>query len=284
MSKVAILTDSTTFLPPDVIQEHGIHIVPLKLLWDGEAYRDGVDITPEQFYTRLATSPTLPTTSQPSVHDFLEAYEVLAADHDAIVAPLISSGISGTVESAVMAARQFQQIPVHVVDTRVTSAAQALVVLAAARAAAQGLPAETVAAQAQGIVDKIKTYFAVDTLKYLHKGGRIGGASRYLGTALSIKPILYFTEEGMIDALERVRTRRKALERLFTLVTESAGDAPAHLGIIHAQAEEQAVALRERLEQKLNCQEVITLELSPVLGVHVGPGTVGVAVYSRQAS
>lgn len=281
MSNVAILTDSTTFLPSDVIQAHGIHVVPLKVLWDGEAYQDGIDISPSEFYTRLATSSTLPTTSQPSVHDFLEAYETLAATHEAIVAPLISSGISGTVESAVIAARQFQRIPVYVVDTLATSAAQALVVLAAARAAARGQPAEAIAQHAQVLVKKMRTYFVVDTLKYLHKGGRIGGASHYLGTALSIKPILYFTEEGKIDALERVRTRRKALRRLLELVTTAAGETPVHIGVIHAEAPKQADILRETLEQQLNCQESIMLELSPVLGVHVGPGTVGVAIYAE---
>ncbi len=278
MSPIGILTDSTAYLPPDLIQQYDIRVVPLQLHWDGETYRDGVDITPQAFYERLAQSKTIPTTSQPSVQAFREAFEEMAQRYDGIVAPLISSGISGTVSSATTAAQEVE-IPVAVVDTRATSAAQGLAVLEAARVAAEGGSLEEVRQAAQRVVDRIHIFFVVDTLKYLHKGGRIGGASRYLGTALNIKPILYFDQEGKIDALERVRTKRRALKRLIELAQERVGNRPVKAGVIHANAPDAVEILREQVQQALQVQEMIVTELSPVLGTHVGPGTLGLAVY-----
>ncbi len=278
MSPIGVLTDSTAYLPPDLIQQYDIRVVPLQLHWDGETYRDGVDMTPKAFYERLAQSKTIPTTSQPSVQAFREAFEEMAHHYDGIVAPLISSGISGTVSSATTAAQEVD-IPVAVVDTRATSAAQGLAVLAAARVAAEGGSLEEVRQAAQQVVERLHVFFVVDTLKYLHKGGRIGGASRYLGTALNIKPILYFDQEGKIDALERVRTKRRALKRLIELAQERVGNRPVKAGVIHANAPEAVQALREQVQQALQVQEMIVTELSPVLGTHVGPGTLGLAVY-----
>ncbi len=279
MSPIGVLTDSTAYMPPHLLAEYDIRVVPLQLHWDGETFRDGVDITPQAFYERLAKSKSIPTTSQPSVQAFLEAYESMAERYDGIVAVLISSGISGTVSSARTAAQQFTKAPVAVVDSRATSAAQALAALEAARTAAQGGSLEEVRAAAQGVVDRIHTFFVVDTLKFLHKGGRIGGASRYLGTALKVKPILYFDEEGKIDALERVRTKRRALQRMLDLAKERVGDRPVKAGVIHANALQGAQELSQAAQEALNCQEMLIVELSPVLGTHVGPGTLGLAVY-----
>lgn len=279
MSPVGVLTDSTAYLPEDLLRQYDIRVVPLRVNWDGETFRDGVDITPQAFYERLSQSKTLPTTSQPSMQDFLAVYEAMAEKYDAIVAVLISSGISGTVASALAAAQEFDKVPVAVVDSRSTSAAQGWATLEAARLAAQGASFEEVRDKAQWVVDRLHTFFVVDTLKYLHKGGRIGGASRYLGTALNIKPILYFDAEGKIDALERVRTKRRALQRILDLAKERAGDRPVKVGIIHAHAAEAAQAFKAQVEQALNCQETLFVELSPVLGTHVGPGTIGMGFF-----
>jgi len=283
MSKIAIVTDSTAYLPSEWIEQYNLRVVPLKIHWGNETFLDGVDITPNEFYTRLAHSTSLPTTSQPSIQDFVQVFESLADQSDSILAPLISSGISGTVASAQAAAQEFSRLPVEIVDTRVTSAGLALVVLAAARAAAQGKSLQEVRQAADEVVQRLHVFFAVDTLEYLHRGGRIGGASRYLGTALSIKPILFFNSEGKIDALERVRTKGKALQRLIALAEEKADGRPLHLGVIHANAPQVAQEFRDQITHRLHCKEVFTVELSPAIGTHVGPGTIGIAFYTENA-
>jgi len=276
MSKIAILTDSTAYLPKDFVESHNIQVVPLKIHWDGTNFEDGIDITPSEFYERLAKSSTIPTTSQPPAEEFLQIYEELAADYDGIIVPLISSGISGTVSSAKTAASTFSKIPVEVIDTRSTAAGLALVDVAVAKAIAEGKPLAEVKTLANAIVQRLDLFFAVDTLKYLHKGGRIGGASRYFGNALSIKPILYLNNEGKIDALERVRTKRKAMEKLVQLASRK----PVHVGIMHANAAQEANVLRTKLLIHLDCKQADIYEMSPVIGTHVGPGTLGVAVYT----
>jgi len=281
MTKIAILTDSTANLPVEWVEQYNVRVVPLKIHWGNETFLDGVDITPNEFYTRLSHSKSLPTTSQPSIQDFLQAFESLADRADGIVVPVISSGISGTMASAQAAAREFSRVPVEIVDTRVTSAGLALVVLAAAQAAAQGKSLQEVRQTADEIIQRMHLFFAVDTLEYLHRGGRIGGASRYLGTVLNIKPILYFDLDGKLDALERARTKGKALQRLTALAEEKANGYPLHLGVIHANAPQVAQEFREQITHHLHCKEVFTLELSPAIGVHVGPGTIGIAFYTE---
>lgn len=279
MSKIAILTDSSAYLPKDFIENHNIRVIPLKIHWDGENLEDGVDITPSEFYERLAKSPTLPTTSQPPADEFLKIYEELAIDYEGIIVSLISSGISGTISSAKTAASMFSKIPVEVIDTRSTGAGLALVDIAIAQAVAEGKALAEIKLLAESIVQRLDLFFAVDTLKYLHKGGRIGGASRYFGAALNIKPILYLDSDGKIDALERVRTKKKALAKLVELVTDKANGKPVHIGIIHADALSDAKRLQGQLHNQLDCKELEIYEISPVIGTHVGPGTVGVAVY-----
>lgn len=282
MSKIAILTDSTAYLPKAFTESHNIRVIPLKIHWEDANFEDGVDIFPSEFYRRLAKSSTLPTTSQPPAEEFLQIYEKLAADYDGIVVPLISSGISGTVSSAKTAASMFSKIPVEVIDTHSTGSGLALVDIAIAQAVAEGKDLEEIKTLAKDIIQRLDLFFAVDTLKYLHKGGRIGGASRYFGAALNIKPILYLDNDGKIDALERVRTKRKAMAKLVQLATDKAGGKPIHVGIIHADALDDATILQNQLQSQLDCKQAGIYEISPVIGTHVGPGTVGVAVYTEE--
>jgi DegV family protein with EDD domain len=282
MLKSAIITDSTAYLPSEFISRYDIHVLPLTLHWEDESFADGVDISPAEFYTRLAKSKTLPKTSQVPTYEFLEKFNELAQDCDGIIVVLLSSGISGTVDSARAALENFDKAPVAIIDTRSTSAAQAMVTLAAARAVEQGCDFEEVGRIARETVEKLRTYFAVDTLEFLHRGGRIGGASRYLGAALQIKPILCFDEAGKIEALERVRTRGKALRRLISLAEARLNGGKAHIGVLHANCPAEAGALREQIAEQLQGMdvEILTVELSPVIGAHVGPGAIGIAVYS----
>ena len=279
MPRIAIITDSTAYLPPDMVERYAIHVIPLKIQWGEETFRDGIDLTPAEFYKRLEATPALPTTSQVSTHEFLQVFDQLAPQYDGIIVPLISSGISGTAASAQAAAAQFNKIPVEVVDTHSTAAGLALVILAAARAVEQGCSLAEVAQITRQVCQKVQVYFMVDTLTYLQKGGRIGGASRYLGTLLGIKPLLFLNEEGKIDALERVRTKKKAVARLAELAEEKAGGQAVHIGVMHANVPEEAAKFKTRLAGRLDCQTIHIFDLSPVIGAHVGPGTIGVAVY-----
>lgn len=282
MNNIAILTDSTANLPAEWVEQYAIRVIPLKIHWGNETYLDGIDLTPEEFYMRLSNSKHLPTTSQPSMQDFLMAFENMADEGAAgIIVPLISSGISGTVDSAQAAARLFTRVPVEVIDTQITSIGQVMIILASARAAEQGASLQEVRQAADEVVKRLKVFFAVDTLEYLHRGGRINGASRYFGTALDIKPILFFNSEGKIDALERVRTKKKALQRLIALAEQQANGRPVHVGIVHANVPQAAQGFRDEVEKRLKCKEIFTVEFSPVISVHVGPGTIGIALYAE---
>jgi DegV family protein with EDD domain len=282
MNNIAILTDSTANLPAEWVEQYAIRVIPLKIHWGNETYLDGIDLTPDEFYMRLSNSKHLPTTSQPSIQDFLMAFENMADEGAAgIIVPLISSGISGTVDSAQAAARLFTRVPVEVIDTQITSIGQVMIILASARAAEQGASLQEVRQAADEVVKRLKVFFAVDTLEYLHRGGRINGASRYFGTALDIKPILFFNSEGKIDALERVRTKKKALQRLIALAEQQANGHPVHVGIVHANVPQAAQGFREEVEKRLKCKEIFTVEFSPVISVHVGPGTIGIALYAE---
>ncbi len=280
MSKTAIITDSTAYLPPSFVKDNEITVIPLSLHWDGTDYRDGVNITPSQFYNMLSKSKTIPLTSQPTYGEFEVIIKELAKTNDAIIAILISSGISGTVDSALMAQKHLPDIPLHIVDSKSTSAGLALVIKAMVSARSKGLNPAEMFSLANRIIENLSVFFVVDTLEYLYKGGRIGGASRFLGGALDIKPILYLTPEGKIDALEKVRTKKKALQRLMNLAVEKAAGKKAQVGVIHAQAPADAEAVARELGSRINCADLEISELSPVIGTHVGPGTLGIALHT----
>ena len=280
MTKIALITDSTAYLPSEFVQKHDISIIPLNLHWDGNNYRDGVTISPNEFYDMLAASQSIPSTSQPTYGEFEVLMKDLAEKNDAVVAVLISSGISGTVDSALMAQKHLSDHPIEVVDSKLTSAGLALLMKAMVQARASGADAKQLTELAYRIIDTSGIFFMVDTLKYLHKGGRIGGASRYLGGALDIKPILYLNQEGKIDALEKVRTKKKALQRLMDLAVEKADGKKAYVGIIHAQAPAEAEAVQKALSERIDAAEMEIYELSPVIGTHVGPGTIGIALHT----
>ena len=284
MKKFAFITDSTAYLDKAYAEAHHIKVVPLNLHWGEELFKDNVDITADAFYTRLAKADKLPTTSQPSAGEFLEAYEEVAPQADEIIVPLISSGISGTVDSAMMAAKEFTKKPVHVIDSKVTSAGLALLVKALVKSAESGANVKDLLQLADAIIKDSRLFFVVDTLKFLHMGGRIGGASALLGSALDLKPILTLTPEGKIDAQEKVRTKKKALARMVELAVEKADSKPSYVGVIHAQAEQDAESVRAEVEKKINCVELETYVISPVIGTHTGPGGLAVALHTIQHS
>lgn len=281
--KVAIVTDSTAYLPPEVQERFRIPVVPLNVLWGEELLKDGVDIDPSAFYQRLQSAKVMPTTSQPSAGEFVDFFRQAAEEKrtDTLVGVFISSALSGTVDSAKMAQEMLDDLRVRVVDSRSTSMGLGFQAMAAAEAAQAGASVEEILDAIRQVQYRLQVLFVVDTLEFLHRGGRIGGAKRYLGTALKIKPLLEL-EDGKIEAVEQVRTKKKALARLLELAAERKGQSPvARAAVIHANALEECLALKDEAWALLEPGEIYVSEVSPVIGAHTGPGTLGLAFYTR---
>ncbi len=277
MKKVAIITDSSAYLPQYLVHELGIHVVPLTLHWEEESYRDGEDIRAEEFYERLAESDSIPTTSQTTVGEFEQLFRDLLGKDLAVFAVLISSDISGTVESAWQAQTSFPDAPLEVMDSRLVSMALGFMVISVARAAKAGASLAECKALAEEVYPKIGVYFTVDTLKYLNKGGRINTAKRLVGSALNIKPLMEI-RDGKIELVESVRSRKKAVRRMLDLVERDIADRePVRISTFHAAAEEDNKALMAEAVERFNPVETITTYVSPVIGAHTGPGTLSIA-------
>ena len=277
MSKIAIVTDSTAYIPNDLVQQYLISVAPQVLIWGDEVFEDGVDIQPGEFYTRLKNAKIMPTTSQVSPKAFKDIFDQRLEEGYQILTILVSEQLSGTLASAIQARELLPGAPIEIVDSRTTAMAMGFQVLAAARAAADGANLAECHAIAEKAREHTGVIFAVDTLEFLHRGGRIGGAARLLGTALNMKPILEVTG-GRVEAIERVRTRSKSLNRLIELVEERiAGRQPVRLATLHANDPEDAKTILKDTSHKVNAVESIFSEVSPVVGTHTGPGTVGIA-------
>jgi len=282
MSRVAVLTDSTAYIPDPILKQYNIFTIPLFVVWNGQSLRDGVDITPQEFYQRLATAKTMPTTSQPSAQDMKDAFQNLLDQGYDVLGIFISSKLSGTVQSAHQALEMMPQAAsrIAVVDSLSTAMAMGFQVVQAARAAQQGASLTECQQAALTAQANSSVYFVVDTLEFLHRGGRIGGAQALLGTALNIKPLLEL-RAGRIEAVEKIRTKSKAIERMIELTAERvAGRTPVRLAAVHANAEAEAQALLEAAAAKMNPAETFFASVSPVIGVHTGPGVVGLAFMS----
>ncbi len=278
MSKVAIVTDSTAYLSEDLVAAYQITVVPLVVIWGEEILRDNIDISPDEFYQRLTTAKTMPSTSQATIQAFADVFKQLNAQGYEILTIVISSALSGTLDSAIQAKEMVPDAKITLYDSQQTSLPLAYMVLSAARAAKRGASVKRCLEIAKTIRDHTKIFFAVDTLEFLHRGGRIGGASRFLGTALNLKPILML-EEGKIEALEKVRTRKKAHERLIELIkTHVNGQEKVNMiGVVSAAAAEAASYLLNTIKEEFTPDEILIANISPVIGTHTGPGTVGVA-------
>ena len=278
VSPVAVVTDTTGSLPNELVRERGINLVSLYVNWDGRSERESDISNLDVFYDWLRGTQQFPTTSQPSIGDFLEVYEPLVEAGQDVVSIHLSGELSGTVEVARQAAEQVAKRSgtgrVTVVDSASISGGLALVVLAAAHAAAGGGDAEKVAQRARDARKEMKMWFALDTLEYLRRGGRIGAASAWLGSALKIKPIL--TLEEQITPVERVRTHARVLERLIHYAQQRKADGCEAWLVQHIQAPDQATQLVEAAQEIMGCPPVLVSEVGPVGGSHGGPGMLGI--------
>jgi DegV family protein with EDD domain len=277
MSSVKIISDSSAYLPKQYVDQYDITILPLSLVWDGVNYRDGVDITATEFYKRQVESTTLSTTSQVTVGAYQEAYRKLLNQGNEVLVLALSSGISGSYDSAKTALEDFKGKPIELIDTRLVSMALSFMVLTAARAAEKGANLLSCKHAALQAYPKIGVYFTVETLKYLAAGGRIGGARKFLGTALDIKPVLAIVD-GKIEPVASVRTKSKAMEKMIDLIEKDiAGRKPVKVSVFHANVPEEAAELLERATSRLGATESILSEVSPAVGSHTGPGTISIA-------
>lgn len=279
MSKVAIVTDSTAYLPDNLLKEYSIAVTPQILIWGNETFQDGVDIQPNDFYRKLETAKIMPTTSQVAVITMKMTFERLLETGFDVLGIFISAKLSGTMQSATQAKEMLPTASAKIVvlDSNTTAMAMGFHVLAAARAAQAGANLAECRNLAEEAQKHTGVYFVVDTLEFLRRGGRIGGAQAMLGSALNLKPLLEL-REGRIESVEKVRTKRKAVNRMIDLVVEQvAGRTPVRLATLHANAEDEAKSALETAAARLNPVEQILASVSPVIGSHAGPGTVGLA-------
>lgn len=277
MAKVAIVTDSTASIPKEYLEKYPIWVAPQVLIWGEEILEDGVDIQPTEYYERLAKDPVHPTTSQVTPASFDKIFRKLLDEQYDILAVLISPKLSGTVDSAMQVKALLPDAKIEVFNSNTISMAMGFQVLLAARAASEGASL----VECREIVEKARpltgVLFAVDTLEYLHRGGRIGGGAKFLGTALNIRPILEI-KGGGVESVEKVRTRKKSLARMVELVeAQIGGRSPVHVATLHAKSPDEAQQLLEEAGKRFDAIESIFTEVSPVIGTHAGPGTVGLA-------
>ena len=279
MSKVAVVTDSTAYIPDELCKKTNISVVALSVIWDGETFFDGVTIKPTEFYTRLKAAKTMPTTSQATPQDMHKTFSGLLERGYEVMGLFISQKLSGTLASAIQAREELASAKdkISIFDSETIAMALGFQALAVAHAALEGASLTDCQKLAEKVRPNTGVFFAVETLEFLHRGGRIGGAQWLLGSAMNMKPILTI-KEGIVDSADRARTLSKAHERVIELVAEKcAGKSSIRLATLHANAEANARSVLEKASAKLNAVESVLSEVSPAIGTHMGPGTVGLA-------
>jgi DegV family protein with EDD domain len=278
---IKLITDSTSDLPPELAQQWDITVIPCYVNFDDRSYQDGVNIDPDEFFRLLSTSPRLPTTSQPTPNDFFEVYKGLADQGHDIVSVHLSAKFSGTLNSAIQAREQLlssqsgNPARVEVIDSYTASVGLGLIVLEVARVIRDGSSYEQVVEAARSSIARTQSYFILDTLEYLQKGGRIGKASAFLGSILKIKPILTI-REGEVHPVERARSLDRGLQRLVSITQEASP--LKRLGVVHSATDSEAESLKSRLGSLLPEGEIMVTRFGPVLGTYVGPGAMGIAM------
>jgi DegV family protein with EDD domain len=270
----AVVTDSTADLPQEWHQRYGIDVVPLKVLFGKDTFRDGVDMSNEQFFQRLAASTTLPTTSAPSPGEFAEVYRRLAKDHDGCISIHIGGQLSATAEAARVGAQAVEGFKVHVIDSQTVSMPVAFL----CRIAAESATLEAAIAAVEGRVPKTRVLALLDTLRYLEMGGRLSRAQAMIGTMLDLKPLL-LVADAEIKPVDRVRTRSRAIQRMIEYFK---GDLPVeHMAVMHAQAADEAEQIADALCKDFPDNEVLVGQIGSVLGTHTGPKALGIVYIKR---
>jgi DegV family protein with EDD domain len=278
--KTAVVTDSTAYIPKELREKWNIHMIPLSVIFSTETYREEIDISAEAFYEEVKQRE-LPTTSMPPIGEFVQLFEKLSEEYDAVVSIHLSSGISGTYQGAVSAGEMVEGIKVFTFDSEVSAMPQGFYALEAAEMAEQGRSGEEIIARLEEMKTSSRAYFMVDDLSHLQRGGRLSSAQALIGSLLQVKPLLHF-EEKKIVAFEKVRTRKKALNRVVELLTEDASSGGEYKAVvIHANREEDALEWKNELEEKFPNVEFMLSHFGPVIGTHLGEGSMGMGWYKK---
>ncbi|RKQ35583.1 DegV family protein [Oceanobacillus halophilus] len=279
--KIAVMTDSTAYIPADVRKHHDIHMIPLSVVFDNETYQEEIDITTEEFYNKMREVEELPTTSQPSFGLITTKLEELAAEYEAVISVHLSSGISGTCQAVISAGEMVEGIDVYAFDSEISCMAQGFYALEAAEMAKENKSPEEIISRLDEMKQSMRAYFMVDDLTNLHRGGRLNGAQALLGGLLQIKPVLHF-EDKVIIPYEKIRTRKKALNRITGMLEEDAAKGKElKVAIIHANSEQTALDIQRDLIEKYPSMETTISYFGPVIGTHLGEGAVGICWYHK---
>jgi DegV family protein with EDD domain len=277
--RTAILTDSTAYIPKEVREALHIRMIPLSVTFGNETYREEIDMNAEQFFTEVKQHKHLPTTSQPPIGLFVETFETLAKEYDAVISIHLSSGISGTYQGAVTAGNMVSGIQVYPYDSEISCMAQGFYAIEAAQMALEGKNPEDIIARLDEMKQSLRAYFMVDDLAHLQRGGRLSGAQAFIGSLLQVKPLLHF-ENKVIVPFEKIRTRKKAVKRIEELFAEDAKTGvPLKAAIIHANRLEEAEAWKQELSEAYPHVDFVISYFGPVIGTHLGEGALGLTWY-----
>ncbi|MEB6548720.1 DegV family protein [Heyndrickxia sporothermodurans] len=273
--KIAIVTDSTAYIPKDVRDKLNIHMIPLSVVIGGETYEEEIDLNAEQFYEELKRKDRFPTSSQPPSGKFVALFESLAKDYDAIISIHLSSGISGTYQGAITAGTMVEGVKVYAYDSEISCMAQGFYAIEAAKMAAEGKSPEEIIARLDVMKASLRAYFMVDDLSNLQRGGRLTSAQAIIGSLLKVKPLLHFVDKVIVP-FEKIRTRKKAMNRIAELIGEDASKGiPLQASIIHANREEDAKEWKAELEQLYPNVDFSISYFGPVIATHLGEGAMG---------
>lgn len=276
--KTAIVTDSTAYIPKEIRDQLNIHMVPLSVVIGNDTYQEEIDINTTEFYDKIRKGGALPKTSQPALGTFIETYEKLAKENDAVISIHLSSGISGTLDGAEQAGEMVADLDVRTFDTEISCMVQGFYVLKAAEMAEQGASPDAILQELNNMKQTMRAYFMVDNLDHLHRGGRLTGFERVIGSVLQVKPILHF-ENKVIVPFEKVRTRKKAMKRISDMLQEDSNKFNIKATIIHANYENEAIAWKEELQATMPNVDFTISYFGPVIGTHLGEGSMGLGWY-----
>ncbi|WP_404329919.1 DegV family protein [Mesobacillus maritimus] len=278
--KTAVVTDSTAYIPKELREKLNIHMIPLSVIFGNESLREEIDLTAGEFYEKVKDSE-LPTTSQPPIGQFVELFERLAKEYDAVISVHLSSGISGTFQGAVTAGSMVEGIQVYPFDSETACMVQGFYALEAAELAGQGKSADEIIARLNEMKESMRAYFIVDDLSHLQRGGRLSNAQAFIGSLLQVKPLLHFVDKK-IEPYEKVRTKKRALNRVSDLLGEAVANGVEYRAvIIHANREDEANNWKAELEAKYPNVEFSISYFGPVIGTHLGEGSLGMGWYKK---
>lgn len=277
--KMAVVTDSTAYIPKEVRDRLQIHMIPLQVIFGQDVYEEEIDLIADEFYEKVKQVEKLPTTSQPPIGQFVELFQQLAEEYDAVISIHLSSGISGTYQGAIAAGEMVDNINVYAFDSEISCQVQGFYVEEAAQMALEGKSPAEILARLEEIKKSAIAYFMVDDLAHLQRGGRLSSAQALIGSLLQVKPLLHF-ENKVIVPFEKIRTRKKALKRVADLLAaDAASGEPFRAVIIHAKREEEARRWKEELESQLPNVDFGLSYFGPVIGTHLGEGAMGMGWY-----